>query len=200
MERYAVILAGGKGERFWPLSTPERPKPFLGLLEGKSLLQATGDRLLPIFGASRTYVVVPPHLAPLAREQLPWLPPENLLEEPEPKDTAFAVAFALKRLPEGTVAFFPADHFVGDEGAFREDVALALGEAERLRGILTLGVPPTYPATGYGYLEQGDCSDLWLLHRRAPLRLHRHGERFPGAGAGPAGAAHPGAGTEPPHL
>lgn len=156
MERYAVILAGGKGERFWPLSTPERPKPFLGLLEGKSLLQATGDRLLPIFGASRTYVVVPPHLAPLVREQLPWLPPENLLEEPEPKDTAFAVAFALKRLPEGTVAFFPADHFVGDEGAFREDVALALGEAERLRGILTLGVPPTYPATGYGYLEQGE--------------------------------------------
>ncbi len=156
MRRYAVILAGGKGERFWPLSTPERPKPFLRLFGSKSLLEATGDRLRPLFGEEGVYVVVPPNLVPLVREHLPWLREGHVLEEPEPKDTAFAVAFALRALPEGTLAFFPADHYVGDEEAFRRDLALALEGAESLEGIVTLGVPPTYPATGYGYLERGE--------------------------------------------
>ncbi|WP_337844913.1 sugar phosphate nucleotidyltransferase [Thermus sp.] len=157
MGRFGVILAGGKGERFWPLSTPKRPKPFLRLFGGKSLLQATGERLLGVFPEERIYVVVPPHLVPLVREELPWLGEDGLLVEPEPKDTAFAVAFALKALPEGTVAFFPADHYVGDERAFREDLRLALEEAERRDGLFLLGVPPDRPATGYGYLEMGEA-------------------------------------------
>ncbi|BFH76242.1 mannose-1-phosphate guanylyltransferase [Thermus thermophilus] len=156
MRRYAVILAGGKGERFWPLSTPERPKPFLRLFGSKSLLEATGDRLRPLFGEDGVYVAVPPALTPLVREHLPWLREGHVLEEPEPKDTAFAVAFALRALPEGTLAFFPADHYVGDEEAFRQDLALALEGAESLGGIVTLGVSPSYPATGYGYLERGE--------------------------------------------
>ncbi|AFV75536.1 mannose-1-phosphate guanylyltransferase [Thermus oshimai JL-2] len=156
MSCFAVILAGGKGERFWPLSTPERPKPFLKLFQGKSLLQATGERLLRLFPEERVYVVVPPHLVPLVRSELPWLPAGNLLVEAEPKDTAFAVAFALRVLPEGTVAFFPADHYVGDEEAFVEDLRLLLGEAERREGLFLLGVSPDRPATGYGYLEMGE--------------------------------------------
>ena len=153
---YAVILAGGRGERFWPLSTPKRPKPFLRLFGEKSLLQATGDRLLGVFPKEAIFVVVPPHLQGLVQEHLPWLPPSNILLEPEPRDTAFAVSFALGRIPEGVIAFFPADHYVGDEAAFQQDVRLALEAAWELEGILTLGVAPTYPATGYGYLERGE--------------------------------------------
>lgn len=156
MRAHAVILAGGKGERFWPLSTPERPKPFLRLFGGKSLLRATYERLLGLFPPEAIYLVVPPSLEALSREELPELPRGNLLLEPEPKDTAHAVAFALRHLPEGVLGFFPADHFVGDEAAFREDLGLALEAAGELPGLFALGVPPTGPATGYGYLEQGE--------------------------------------------
>ncbi|RIH82729.1 Alginate biosynthesis protein AlgA [Meiothermus luteus] len=152
----AVILAGGKGERFWPLSTPKRPKPFLRLFGGKSLLQATFDRLIPLFGERGVYVVAPPHLEALVQEHLPALPKKNLLLEPEPKDTAFAVAFALKQLPEGLVAFFPADNHIGDEEAFRMDLQRLFTAAQSIPGLFTLGVVPTYPATGYGYLERGE--------------------------------------------
>lgn len=155
IERYAVILAGGKGERFWPLSTPERPKPFLRLFGEKSLLQVTAARLLGLFPPESIHVVAPSTLKGLVQEHLPWLPSENLLLEEESKDTAFAVAFALKCLPEGTLAFFPADHYIGDEEAFRQDLAHALVAAENLSGILTLGIPPRHSATGYGYLERG---------------------------------------------
>lgn len=156
MRAYGVILAGGRGERFWPLSTPERPKPFLKLFGGKSLLRTTYERLLGLFPPERLYLVVPPSLQALSQTELPELPRDNLLLEPEPKDTAHAVAFALRHLPEGVVGFFPADHFVGDEEGFREDLGLALEAARELPGLLTLGVPPTHPATGYGYLEQGE--------------------------------------------
>lgn len=156
MKPVAVILAGGKGERFWPLSTPERPKPFLKLFGGKSLLRATFDRLRPLFGEEGIFVVAPPLLKPLILEHLPDLPETNLLLEPEPRDTAFAVAFALSRLPEGVVAFFPADHHIGDEEAFGRDLRLLLDAALKLPGLFALGVAPTYPATGYGYLERGE--------------------------------------------
>ncbi|RDI95759.1 mannose-1-phosphate guanylyltransferase [Meiothermus sp. QL-1] len=155
MRRLAVILAGGRGERFWPLSTPEQPKPFLRLFGPKSLLETTGERLRGIFGEASVFVAAPPQLAPLVREHLPWLPEDNLLLEPEPKDTAFAVALALKRLPEGVLAFFPADHHVGDEQAFARDLEQALCAAAELPGLFTIGVPAAYPATGYGYLEKG---------------------------------------------
>ncbi|MCS7194786.1 MAG: sugar phosphate nucleotidyltransferase [Meiothermus sp.] len=155
MRQIAVILAGGKGERFWPLSTPERPKPFLRLFGPQSLIEATGQRLSAIFGRENVFVVVPPQFAGLVREHLAWLPESNLLLEPEPKDTAFAVAFALRQLPEGLLAFFPADHHIGDEAAFARDASLALRAAQELPGLFTVGVPAAYPATGYGYLEKG---------------------------------------------
>ncbi len=195
MRRYAVILAGGKGERFWPLSTPERPKPFLRLFGSKSLLSATGERLLELFGEEGIYVVAPSHLASLVREHLPWLPRGHFLEEPEAKDTAFAVAFALRALPEGTLAFFPADHYVGDEEAFHRDLRLALEGAEGLEGIVTLGVSPTYPATGYGYLERGrrwargssGCAGSW----RSPPGSGRRSFSAPGGTTGTPGSSWP---------
>lgn len=156
MRRYAVILAGGRGERFWPLSRRERPKPFLRLFGNQSLLEATFTRLLGPFPLEHIFLVVPPALESLARKELPELPPDNLLVEPEPRDTAYAVLHALRHLDEGVFAFFPADHFVGDERAFKEDIGLALEVAEDEDGLVALGVLPSYPATGYGYMEQGE--------------------------------------------
>ena len=158
-----VILAGGKGERFWPLSRKHRPKQFLSLDgSGKSLLQATADRLLPLAGGwERLWVVTSSHLAMGVQEQLPQLPAENLLAEPEGRDTAPAVAWTTleiaKRYGEDTiVGFFPADPWIGDQLSFQQTLRAATQVAASEKAIATLGVKPTYPSTGYGYIEQGD--------------------------------------------
>lgn len=131
MRRIAVVLAGGKGERFWPLSRPERPKQFLRLLGGKSLLQATYERLRPLF--PEIWVATTEALAPLVREHLPGLPEQALLLEPEGRDTASAVALALIKAEEEGVevlAFFPSDHYIQGEG-FAEEVGRGLEAASR---------------------------------------------------------------------
>ena len=158
-----VILAGGKGERFWPLSRKHRPKQFLSLDgSGKSLLQATADRLLPLAGGwERLWVVTSSQLAMGVQEQLPQLPAENLLAEPEGRDTAPAVAWTTleiaKRYGEDTiVGFFPADPWIGDQLSFQQTLRAATQVAASEKAIATLGVKPTYPSTGYGYIEQGE--------------------------------------------
>ncbi len=158
----AVILAGGKGERFWPLSRKHRPKQFLSLDgSGKSLLQATADRLLPLTGGwEKLWVVTSSQLARGVQEQLPQLGSENLLAEPEGRDTAPAVAWTTleiaKRYGENTVVgFFPADPWIEDQLAFQHTLRAAIQLAESEDAIVTLGVKPSYPSTGYGYIEQG---------------------------------------------
>lgn len=146
----------GKESAFGLFQLQKGRSPSSKLFGERSLLQATGDRLLGIFPKEAIYVVVPPHLQSLVVEHLPWLPSSHIILEPEPKDTAFAVSYAFRHLPEGVIAFFPADHYVGNEFAFRQDVCLAVEAASELEGILTLGVSPTYPATSYGYLERGE--------------------------------------------
>ena len=159
-----VILAGGKGERFWPLSRKHRPKQFLSLDgSGKSLLQATAERLLPLAESwANLWVVTSSQLAMGVREQLPQLPVENLLAEPEGRDTAPAVAWTTleiaKRYGEDTVVgFFPADPWIGDQVGFEQTLRAATELAASSQdAIATLGVKPTYPSTGYGYIEQGE--------------------------------------------
>ncbi len=158
-----VILAGGKGERFWPVSRKHRPKQFLSLDgSGKSLLQATADRLLPLAGDwEKLWVATSAQLAQGVREQLPNLPVENLLAEPEGRDTAPAVAWATleiaKRYGEDTVVgFFPADPWIGDELGFQQTLRAAIELATAQKVIVTLGVKPNFPSTGYGYIEQGE--------------------------------------------
>lgn len=159
-----VILAGGKGERFWPVSRRRHPKQFLCLDgSGLSLLQATAKRLLPLAGNWESlWVITASHLADGIREQLPQLPASNLLIEPEGKDTAPAVAWATlevaKRHGDSAIAgFFPADHWIADEDAYRGTLQAAATLAVKKDAIATLGITPTYPATGYGYIEQGDA-------------------------------------------
>lgn len=158
-----VILAGGKGERFWPLSRKHRPKQFLSLDgSGKSLIQATADRLLPLAGSwQNLWVVTSSQLASGVQEQLPQLPKENILAEPEGRDTAPAVAWSTLEITkhygeDAVIGFFPADPWIDDPLRFQETLRAATQLALSEDAIATLGVKPSYPATGYGYIEQGE--------------------------------------------
>ncbi|MBF2027112.1 MAG: mannose-1-phosphate guanylyltransferase [Oscillatoriales cyanobacterium C42_A2020_001] len=157
-----VILAGGKGERFWPLSRRNRPKQFLSLDgSGRSLLQATAERLLAIAGGwEDVWVVTASHLANGVREQLPNLPEANLLVEPEGRDTAPAVAWSTLEISQrygrdAVLGFFPADHWIADETTFNATLAAAADLATQEAAIVTLGIAPNYPSSGYGYIQQG---------------------------------------------
>jgi mannose-1-phosphate guanylyltransferase len=158
-----IILAGGKGERFWPLSRQNKPKQFLSLDgSGESLLQATANRLLGLAGGwDNVWVITNALIADGVREQLPSLPPANLLIEPEGRDTAPAVAWATleasKRYGEDEVlGFFPADHWIAEKEMFEQTLKAAGQLARREKAIVTLGINPQYPSTGYGYIEQGE--------------------------------------------
>lgn len=172
MSRFvAVIMAGGVGQRFWPLSTAECPKQFLDLeRSGRSLLQATFDRLLPVTeGADDVFVVTTSRYADLVVRQLPQLRPDNLLVEPIGRDTAPAVALAAlvvrRRLGNPIMGLFPADHRIERVARFHQTLRRAIAATDRLRGIVTLGMQADRPATGYGYIEQGEAVDA--VHRVA---------------------------------
>lgn len=156
---YAVIMAGGGGTRLWPLSRTRRPKPFLPLLDGdRSLLGAGVSRLAPLIAPEDVYVVTDARYAPLVREVAPSLPAGNIVGEPFGRNTAAAVALmahAIDRPPEEVMLVLPADQAVADEEGFRTALAAA---AERAAGgdLVTLGVEPTAPSTGYGYVIATD--------------------------------------------
>jgi mannose-1-phosphate guanylyltransferase len=154
-----VLMAGGGGTRLWPLSRPERPKQCLPLLGGKSLFESTVDRLSGSVPAERIFVVSNRNLEPLLRAAATAIPAENFFCEPSPRNTAPAVAYALARLqarfPKFVMACLPSDHFIAQTDAFRRllQAARILAEMEFL---VTLGIAPTGPVTGYGYIEQGE--------------------------------------------
>jgi mannose-1-phosphate guanylyltransferase len=160
---FPVILAGGKGERFWPLSRQDRPKQFLSLDgSSRSLLQATADRLLSIGGAwDSLWVITSSQIAEGVRQQLPELPSQNLLIESQGRDTAAAVAWASLEIKkrygqDAIIGFFPSDHWIANEKAFARTLNAASELAATKEAIVTLGIKPTFPSTGYGYIEQGE--------------------------------------------
>lgn len=157
-----VILAGGKGERFWPLSRRQRPKQFLTLDDsGRSLLQSTADRLLNLAGGwENLWVITSAQVADGVREQLPELPDGNILVEPQGRDTAPAVAWATLEVAkqsgeDAVLGFFPADHWIGQQAKYEQTLQAAAELASTQDAIVTLGIQPNYPSTGYGYIEQG---------------------------------------------
>jgi mannose-1-phosphate guanylyltransferase len=172
---FPVILAGGKGERFWPLSRLNRPKQFLSLDgSSRSLMQATADRLITLGSDwDSLWVITSSQIAQGVREQLPELPSQNLLIESQGRDTAAAVAWTSleikKRYGEDAIiGFFPADHWIADQEAFKLTIDAACQLAASKDAIVTLGIKPAFPSTGYGYIEQGEnvgsFNDLQAYH------------------------------------
>ncbi len=163
MDFVPIIMAGGKGQRFWPLSTSDRPKQFLDLEKtGRSLLQSTFDRLLPLVKApSSIYIATAKRYVDLVREQLPQLPVVNILIEPEARDSAAAIAYASlvvhQRHPDAIVGFFSSDHRIGNLTIFHENVQQAIQLAQETQGLITIGITPTRPATGYGYIQAAEA-------------------------------------------
>ena len=160
---HALILAGGSGTRFWPVSRRSRPKQLLPLEGERSLLRATADRLSTLLKPSEIWVCTTRLLAPAVREQLPEVPAEQVLAEPEGRNTAPAIGWSLTRMPEearrGAVAVLPADHRFADAAALRRTLAAAADLAESDDRVVALGVTPRWPESGYGYLELGEVVD-----------------------------------------
>ena len=155
---YLVILAGGIGSRFWPMSSPEKPKQFLDILDcGKTLIQLTLARFRTVVPLENVWVVTSSRYAALVREQLPEIPQENILTEPCRRNTAPCICYVSwkikKKNPRANIVVSPSDHLVGDIDAFRTAVTDALEFAAETDAIVTLGIKPTRPETGYGYIK-----------------------------------------------
>jgi mannose-1-phosphate guanylyltransferase len=155
---YVVILAGGGGTRLWPLSRPERPKPFLPLVDDESLIQRTVRRILPLVDETDVFCVADRRYGQLIRDQVPEI---GLIVEPTGRNTAAAIALAAAVIPrpdDDVMVVLPADHWIADEDAFRDVVRiaadhLATGAFEIEQPLVTLGIRPTLPSTDYGYLR-----------------------------------------------
>ena len=153
---YAVVLAGGGGTRLWPLSSPNRPKPFLPLLHGRSPLAVTLERLAPLVSIDDTYIVVAASQVQLVRECAPQIAADHILAEPVSRNTGAAVALAvatIDRPDDAVMLVIPADHAVRDADAWRVALAAAADHAgHEANALYTLGVVPTRPETGFGYI------------------------------------------------
>ena len=160
MSSWAAVLAGGSGTRFWPLSTPSHPKQMQNLSGDCSMLESTVARLEGLIPPERVLIITNAKLAAETRRLLPMLPEENVLAEPQAASTAPALAWATHvaadRDPEAKILSLHADWHVGDDALFRETAEHALSVADRHDMLVTVGIVPTRPETGYGYIEPGD--------------------------------------------
>lgn len=160
---YCIIMAGGIGSRFWPVSRQARPKQFIDILGiGRTFLQMTFDRYAKIVPRENILVVTADRYVGLVREQLPDIPDENVLREPFKRNTAPCVAYATYKLykknPEATVVVAPSDHLIIGEEQFCDTIRTALGNAEQSDKLFTIGIDPTRPETNYGYIQVNKAS------------------------------------------
>lgn len=156
----AVIMAGGLGERFWPLTHKKFPKYRICLDGKRSLLQRTYERLQKVYGREDVYVVTTREHARMVSKELPGLGSKNILIEPFRNNTAcailFSTAYMQKRFGDSEiVSFFPADHLIQNEGLFKKTIRSAISVARKTKHLVTIGIEPTFPATGYGYVQRG---------------------------------------------
>lgn len=159
MNIHAVILAGGKGERFWPASRTHRPKHLLPIVGDRCMLSQTVERLKNNVPIKKIWVVTQPAQSETILERIPILSKDNILEEPLGKDTAAAITFAMSCIsqedPEAIAGIFPADHVIHDEEHFGIFLKKAFEIAKQYEKLLTVGIKPLSPATGYGYIQRG---------------------------------------------
>jgi mannose-1-phosphate guanylyltransferase len=159
-DRFVVIMAGGRGERFWPVSREKTPKQLIRLLGKESFLQQAVSRVLPVVPAKNIFVITNDVQAEQVRKQLPRIPKDNIVGEPVGRDTCAAVtlgaALVGARSTTGVMAVLPADHVIPEEKKFQQTLSDCFDVANRGRAIVTIGIKPTEPATGYGYIHFGD--------------------------------------------
>jgi mannose-1-phosphate guanylyltransferase len=177
---YALILAGGSGERFWPLSRRTRPKQLLQLVSKKILLEETVARMEGLVPRERILILTNVEQEKAVRELLKDFPAENILAEPVKRDTAAAVAlgagWVAVRDHAATMMVLPADHVINDRKAFQETMKLAATAAEETGGLVTIGIKPTWACPGFGYIEQGaavrlrDSDGKGAVHRVVRFR------------------------------
>jgi mannose-1-phosphate guanylyltransferase len=168
---YPVILAGGRGTRFWPLSRKKRAKQLLALDGRQSMIQQTVARLRPMAPAKRFWIITNDDLRPAILRQLPRLPKPQVLAEPAGRNTAPAIGLAafllLETDPDGVIGMFPSDHVIADEKRYRDTLQRGIEIASTGENIVVLGIRPTRPETGYGYIEAGAACDanVWSVRR-----------------------------------
>lgn len=159
-DRFVIIMAGGRGERFWPVSRQATPKQLITLLGKRSFLQQAVDRVLPVVPAKNIIIITNAAQAGAVRKQLPKLPAENIIAEPCGRDTCAAVTLGAAvvgaRSTTGVMAVLPADHVIPEEKKFQQVLSDCFDLASRGQVIVTIGIKPTEPATGYGYIHVGN--------------------------------------------
>ena len=166
----ALIMAGGKGTRFWPLSTEEKPKQFLNLIGEETMIQMTVNRIKPIIPIERVFVCTGEMYVDLVKEQLPELPEQNIIVEPEGRNTAPCIAlsaFVIKKYyKDANMIVLPSDHLISDEDEFRNVIKNADEFVRKNKeAIITLGMEPTRPETGYGYIRYGKDEKVINNHK-----------------------------------
>ena len=179
---YPVILAGGRGTRFWPLSRRRRAKQLLTLDGKKTMIQQTVARLTPLASAKKFWIITNGDLRPAILRQLPALPKPQVLAEPVGRNTAPAIGLAafllLRENPSAVIGMFPSDHVIADEARYRETIERGVKIAAAGENIVVLGIRPTRAETGYGYIETGasyrrNCTARAPVYRKARRSIRR---------------------------
>ncbi|HEY3914054.1 MAG TPA: sugar phosphate nucleotidyltransferase [Verrucomicrobiae bacterium] len=159
-DRFVIIMAGGRGERFWPVSREKTPKQLASLLGSRSFLQQAVENVLPLAPLKNILIITNAVQAPEVRRQLPKLPAQNVIAEPVGRDTCAAVtlgaAIVGQRSTSGVMAVLPADHVIPEEKKFQQVLGDSFDLASRGQVIVTIGIKPSEPATGYGYIRVGN--------------------------------------------
>ena len=176
---YTLIMAGGSGTRFWPRSRVEKPKQYLKLFGEESLLQSTLNRFKTFTDSENIYIVSGKNQAEALESQATDIPHENLIYEPVGKNTlpciGLAAMFAEKDNPDGIMVVSPADHLIRDYGLFRDTVQAAAKIADEKDGIVTIGINPVYPATGYGYVKTAE--DITGVEKMKQFKVEKFVEK-----------------------
>lgn len=164
----ALIMAGGKGTRFWPLSTEDKPKQFLKLIGDKTMIQMTVERILPIIPMDRIYICTGERYVDLIKEQVPNLSVENIIIEPEGRNTAPCITLSSlvikRKYKDATMVVLPSDHLIENEDKFRDIILKANKYLDtNNKAIVTLGMSPTRPETGYGYIKYDNNTNMEML-------------------------------------